>query len=119
MVTESEMMERPFSLFLGPSREDMTWAVGTTVKTIARPYSKVALISHQSSILLSASLLASLQEDRLDVIVEDLVETDIRPNLVRIRKMEITTIIVDISSDLVKPFIYQVGILSNFSNLII
>ena len=109
MVTEREMMERPFSLFLGPSKEDMTRAVETTVTAISRPESKVALISHQSSILLTSSLVAALQRERLDVIVEELVDKDIRHTLVRIRKMNIRTIIVDVAADLVKPFIYQVG----------
>jgi hypothetical protein len=108
MVTEREMMERPFSLFLGPSKEDMTRAVETTVTAISRPESKVALINHQSSILLTSSLVAALQRERLDVIVEELVDKDIRHTLVRIRKMNIRTIIVDVAADLVKPFIYQV-----------
>ena len=108
MVTEKEMMERPFSLYMGPSKEDMTRAVETTVTALTRPGEKVALITHQSSILLTSSLLANLQKDRLDVTVEDLVEKDIRPNLVRIRKRNIKMIIVDVAADLVKPFTYQV-----------
>merc|ERR1719347_711953 len=85
----------------------MTWAVKSTVHSLVQPYSKVALISHQSSILLSTSLVASLQEDRLEVIMENLVEKDIRPNLERLRKKNVKTMIVDISSDLVKAFLYQ------------
>ena len=108
MVKEVEIMERPFSLYLGPSKEDMTMAVETTVKALTRPAEIVALITHETGILLTSSLLTKLQKNRLDVIVEDLVEKDIRPILVRIRKMNIKTIIVDVAADLVKPFIYQV-----------
>ena len=108
MVSEEERKESHFSLFLGPSKEDMTMLVEETVKAITRPYDKVALITHQSSILLSNTLLANLQQHKLIVMVEYLIEKDIRPNLVRIRKMEIKTIIVDVSADLVKPFLYQV-----------
>ena len=111
VVTESEMMERPFTLFLGPSREQMTWAVESTVRVLAQPHSKVALISHQSSVLLSTRLLAGLQRKGLDVMVETLVEKDIRPSLVRIRKKGIRMMIVDISSELVKAFLYQVCML--------
>eukprot|EP00092_Neocalanus_flemingeri_P016164 GFUD01017495.1.p1 GENE.GFUD01017495.1~~GFUD01017495.1.p1 ORF type:complete len:754 (+),score=290.72 GFUD01017495.1:38-2299(+) len=107
MVTEKEMKERPFTLYLGPSKEDMTMAVETTVKTLAKTGGKVALISHQTSNLLTSSLLSNLQRDRLDITMEDLVEKDIKPNLVRIRKNNIKTIIVDLAADLVKPFIYQ------------
>jgi hypothetical protein len=108
MVLETERMERPFSLFLGPSKEDMTKAVETTVKALTKSGGKVVMISHQSSILLSNSLLANLQRNNFNVILEDLMEKDIRPNLVRIRKKKIKTIIVDVGADLVKPFIYQV-----------
>ena len=109
MVTEREMIERPFSLFLGPSKEDMTRAVEATIKAISKPANKVALISHQSSILLSSSLLADLQREGMNVMVEELVDKDIRHTLVRIRKMNMRTMIVDVAAGLVKPFIYQVG----------
>ena len=92
----------------------MTRAVETTVTALTRPGEKVALITHQSSILLTSSLLANLQKDRLDVTVEDLVEKDIRPNLVRIRKRNIKMIVVDVAADLIKPFIYQVGVDCSF-----
>ena len=109
LVTEREMKERPFTLFLGPSREDLTWAVESTVRSLVKPYNKVALISHESSILLSTSLMASLQGDRLEVMVENLVEKDIRPTLARLRKKGVKTMIVDIASHLVKAFVYQVS----------
>ena len=41
--------------------------------------------------------------------VEELADKDIRHTLVRIRKMNIRTMIVDVAADLVKPFIYQVS----------
>ena len=108
MVSETERKERPFSLFLGPSKEDMTKMVEETVKALTQPGGMVGLISHQSSILLSNTLLSNLQHYKLGVMVEDLTEKDIRPNLVRIRKKEVKTIIVDVAADLVKPFIFQV-----------
>ena len=109
IVTEREMMERPFTLFLGPSREDMTWMIESTVRAVVQPYSKIALITHQTSALLSTSLLASLQGDKLEVLVEHLVEKDIRPSLARLRMKGVKTMVVDISSSLVKPFLYQVS----------
>ena len=86
----------------------MTKMVEETVKALNQPGGMVGLISHQSSILLSNTLLTNLQHYKLGVMVEDLTEKDIRPNLVRIRKKEVKTIIVDVAADLVKPFIYQV-----------
>ena len=86
----------------------MTNMVEETVKTLTQPGVMVALISHQSSILLSNTLMSNLQQYKLGVMVEDLTEKDIRPNLVRIRKKEVKTIIVDVAADLVKAFIYQV-----------
>merc|ERR1719244_690488 len=41
MVTEREMTERPFTLFLGPSREDMTWVIESTVRSVVQPHTKV------------------------------------------------------------------------------
>ena len=40
--------------------------------------------------------------------VELLQQTDVRPNLARVRESEARTVIVDIAADLIKPFLYQV-----------
>ena len=90
----------------------------------------VALVTHVSGIMDTSWTVSTLQQAGYNVMVgcqirnifcknvtilfiyqvELLKETDVRPNLARIRASGANIIIVDIDENLIKPFIFQVGI---------
>ena len=65
---------QPFTVYLGPSREDMMAAVISvtrlTMERVRRAERRAALVTHHSGLLDSGSVLAKLQEENIDVQVE-------------------------------------------------
>ena len=107
LVTGLEAARQPFSLHLGPSREELTEAVESVVREVVGQGEEVAVLTHHSGLLQVEQLLASLQGEAHPVQLSVLQGSDIRPELRRLRRLNTTTIVVDISSSLIKPFLEQ------------
>ena len=66
-------------------------------------------MTHHTGVLDISWTLSSLQRDDHEVVVELLQQTDVRPNLARMRNNQVDIIIVDIADSLIQPFLYQVS----------
>ena len=105
LVTRLEAARQPFSLHLGPSREDLTEAVESLVREVAGEEEEVGLVTHHSGLLMVEQLIARLQGGGRSVRLCVLQTKDIRAELRRLRSLN--TIIVDISSPYILPFLQQ------------
>ena len=79
LPTSSEREENPFTVFLGPDKEDLTNAVTETVKKVSQE--RIVVITHNTSVLILDKMMISLQESKKKVIIENLEGQDIRLNL--------------------------------------
>ena len=126
------MSRHPYTIYIGPSKETMMQGVIAVVTEVTRVSEDktVALVTHVSGIMDTSWTVSTLQQAGYNVMVgcqirnifcknvtilfiyqvELLKETDVRPNLARIRASGANIIIVDIDENLIKPFIFQVGI---------
>ena len=95
LPTRFERETNPFTVFLGPDKEDLTDAVAATVNVVSKK--KIVVITHNSNVLIFDRLIESLQKNGKSVTIEKLEDEDIKPNLVRVRQTNIKCIIVDIS----------------------
>jgi len=100
----------PFTVYLGPSTESLVAATISATKVTMGPRGgqrRVALVTHNSGLLDTDSVVTQLQEDNMTVQIELLQNKDVRPHMKRIREWGAKTIIVDIAVELIKNFLYQ------------
>ena len=105
LVTRLEADRQPFTLHLGPTREDLTRAVESVVKEVAGEEEEVAVVTHHTGLLQVEQLISRLQGGGRSVQLSVLQTNDIRPELRRLRSLN--TIIVDISYLFIMPFLQQ------------
>jgi len=86
LPSSSRPFSSPFSIYLAPSQWDITEITLETALNLG--VSKVGLVSHSTtSILETARLVEALQSAGVDVLVLDLAEKDVRPDLAQLRNI--------------------------------
>ena len=84
ILSSSKPLSSPFSIYLTPSQWDITEITLQTALSLG--VRKVGLVSHATtSVLETARLVEGLQSDGVDVLVLDLAEKDVRPDLAQLR----------------------------------
>ena len=86
LPSSSRSFSSPFSIYLAPSHWDITEITLETALNLR--VSKVGLVSHSTtSILETARLVEALQSAGVDVLVLDLAENDVIPDLAQLRNI--------------------------------
>ena len=107
LVSRLEAARQPYNLHLGPSLDWLTSSVESVVRTLVRPGESVAVITHHTGQLQLTQLLSSLQSSNISVQLELLQADEIRPKLSAVRRSQLRTVVVDISSALIIPFLQR------------
>lgn len=84
LVSGPTMLQNPFTVYLSPSREDITSGVVGTVLRLG--VERVGVVTHSATgVLHTSSLVERLQVAGVEVLVVDLADKDVRPELSQLR----------------------------------
>ena len=107
LVTRLEADQHPYNIHLGPYLDSLTLAVESGLRAVLRPAERLAVITHHTGQLRVSQLVSSLQSSGHSVLLELLQTQDIRAELGAVRRHKIRTVVVDVSSPLILPFLQQ------------